>query len=185
MRVAHAPAGKTVKGKVGGRFGRWSGFDSPGSGSRSGSGHGMSDAARQAPAVPPPPVGLYRYVAAGSLPHQLGLTVLVALSAGLALVPIEMQRRLVNEGIGTIASRSSRATAWRPHRAGPARLRRPGGGGGAHRVLWPGVLGATRVRLHTDRRERLPRHAESLDLALLAFHPIELLTVRADPRGCE
>jgi len=76
-------------------------IDSPGSGSRSSSGDGMSDAARRAPAVPPPPVGLYRYVATGSLRHQLGLTVLVALLAGLALVPIEMQRRLVNEGIGT------------------------------------------------------------------------------------
>jgi ABC-type multidrug transport system fused ATPase/permease subunit len=76
-------------------------IDSPGSGSRSSSGDGMLDAARRAPAVPPPPVGLYRYVVARSLRHQLGLTVLVALSAGLALVPIEMQRRLVNEGIGT------------------------------------------------------------------------------------
>jgi ABC-type multidrug transport system fused ATPase/permease subunit len=49
----------------------------------------------------PPSVGLYRYVADRSLKHQLVLTVLLALSAGLALIPIEMQRRLVNEGIGT------------------------------------------------------------------------------------
>ena len=51
--------------------------------------------------MPPPAIGLYRYVAARSLRHQLGLTVLVALSAVLALIPIEMQRRLVNEAIGT------------------------------------------------------------------------------------
>jgi ABC-type multidrug transport system fused ATPase/permease subunit len=45
-------------------------------------------------------VGLYHYVVQRSLRHQLGLTVLVAVSAGLALIPIEMQRRLVNEAIG-------------------------------------------------------------------------------------
>ena len=70
-----------------------------GSGSRSSAVDGVPGASRQA--VPPPPVGVYRYVAARSLRHQLGLTVLVALLAGLALIPIEMQRRLVNEGIGT------------------------------------------------------------------------------------
>jgi ABC-type multidrug transport system fused ATPase/permease subunit len=48
-----------------------------------------------------PPVSLYHYVAARSLRHQLGLTGLIAVSAGLALIPIEMQRRLVNEAIGT------------------------------------------------------------------------------------
>jgi len=57
-------------------------------------------ARRSAQAVAPPPVGLYRYVAERSLRQQLGLTVLVAVSAGLALVPIEMQRRLVNQAIG-------------------------------------------------------------------------------------
>ena len=46
-------------------------------------------------------MGLYRYVAGRSLRHQLVLTVLVAVSAGLALIPIEMQRRLVNQAIGT------------------------------------------------------------------------------------
>jgi len=51
--------------------------------------------------VAPPPVGLYRYVAEQSLRHQLGLTVLVAAVAGLAVIPIDMQRRLINEGIGT------------------------------------------------------------------------------------
>lgn len=48
-----------------------------------------------------PPVGLYRYVAGQSLRHQLALTVLVAVLAGLTLIPIDMQRRLINEGIGT------------------------------------------------------------------------------------
>jgi ABC-type multidrug transport system fused ATPase/permease subunit len=47
-----------------------------------------------------PRVGLYRYLAKQSLRHQLGLTVLVALLAGLALIPIDMQRRLINQGIG-------------------------------------------------------------------------------------
>ena len=47
-----------------------------------------------------PPVGLYRYVAGQSLRHQLGLTVLVGLLAGLTLIPIDMQRRLINEGVG-------------------------------------------------------------------------------------
>ena len=46
-------------------------------------------------------MGLYRYVANRSLRHQLGLAVLLAVSAGLALIPIEMQRRLINEAIGT------------------------------------------------------------------------------------
>ena len=46
-------------------------------------------------------MGLYRYVANRSLRHQLGLAVLLAVSAGLALIPIEMQRRLVNVAIGT------------------------------------------------------------------------------------
>jgi hypothetical protein len=59
--------------------------------------------------MPRPPVGVYRYVAEQSLRHQLGLTVLVALSAGLALIPIEMQRRLVNQGIGT---QKLAALAW-------------------------------------------------------------------------
>ena len=48
-----------------------------------------------------PPLGLYRYVAEQSLRHQLGLTVLLAVLAGLTLFPIDMQRRLINEGIGT------------------------------------------------------------------------------------
>jgi len=52
---------------------------------------------------------LYRYVAEQSLRHQLGLSVLVAVSAGLALIPIEMQRRLVNEAIG---ARSLTALGW-------------------------------------------------------------------------
>jgi ABC-type multidrug transport system fused ATPase/permease subunit len=59
--------------------------------------------------VSAPAVGLYRYVAERSLYHQLGLTVLVALSAGLTLIPIEMQRRLVNQAIGT---RSLAALGW-------------------------------------------------------------------------
>ncbi len=53
------------------------------------------------PTLTRPRVGLYRYVAERSLRHQLGLTGLIALSAGLALIPIEMQRRLVNLAIGT------------------------------------------------------------------------------------
>ena len=59
--------------------------------------------------APPPRVGLYRYVAGRSLRHQLVLTVLVAMSAGLALIPIEMQRRLVNQAIGT----RSLSALWR------------------------------------------------------------------------
>ena len=55
----------------------------------------------RAGSVAQPPVGLYRYVAEQSLRHQLGLTVLVAVLSALALIPIEMQRRLVNQGIGT------------------------------------------------------------------------------------
>jgi ABC-type multidrug transport system fused ATPase/permease subunit len=51
--------------------------------------------------VAKPPVGLYRYVAEQSLQYQLVLTIMVALLAGLALIPIEMQRRLVNQAIGT------------------------------------------------------------------------------------
>jgi ABC-type multidrug transport system fused ATPase/permease subunit len=54
-------------------------------------------------------VGLYRYVAERSLQHQLALSVLVATSAGLAVIPIEMQKRIVNEAIGT---GSLRALAW-------------------------------------------------------------------------
>ena len=45
-------------------------------------------------------MGLYRYVAERSLGQQLRLTALVALATGVALVPIEMQKRLVNEAIG-------------------------------------------------------------------------------------
>jgi ABC-type multidrug transport system fused ATPase/permease subunit len=45
--------------------------------------------------------GLYRYIGARSLKHQLRLIGLVAMATGLALVPIEMQKRLVNQAIGT------------------------------------------------------------------------------------
>jgi ABC-type multidrug transport system fused ATPase/permease subunit len=50
---------------------------------------------------PPRSVSLYRYVAARSLGHQVRLTGVVALATGVALIPIEMQKRLVNEAIGT------------------------------------------------------------------------------------
>jgi ABC-type multidrug transport system fused ATPase/permease subunit len=48
----------------------------------------------------PRATGLYRYVAARSLGQQLRLTGLVALATVVALIPIEMQKRLVNEAIG-------------------------------------------------------------------------------------
>ena len=57
----------------------------------------------ESPAVvgrPSRSVGLYRYVAARSLGHQVRLTGVVALATGVALIPIEMQKRLVNEAIG-------------------------------------------------------------------------------------
>ena len=78
--------------------------------SRSNSAEASRDPARRdEPTVPQPLVGLYRYVAERSLRHQFALTALVALSAGLALIPIEMQRRLVNQAIGT---RSLSALGW-------------------------------------------------------------------------
>jgi ABC-type multidrug transport system fused ATPase/permease subunit len=48
----------------------------------------------------PPSVSLYRYVAARSLGHQIRLTGVVALATVVTLIPIEMQKRLVNEAIG-------------------------------------------------------------------------------------
>jgi ABC-type multidrug transport system fused ATPase/permease subunit len=46
-------------------------------------------------------VSLYRYVASRSLSHQIRLTGVVAVATGVALIPIEMQKRIVNEAIGT------------------------------------------------------------------------------------
>jgi ABC-type multidrug transport system fused ATPase/permease subunit len=93
-----------VSGRIRGRpaFSSSTGAGRPVSRSRSSFTPAEPDSPRRgAPALPSPSVGLYRYVAERSLRPQLGLTVLVALSAGLALIPIEMQRRLVNQAIGT------------------------------------------------------------------------------------
>ena len=50
---------------------------------------------------PPRSMSLYRYVASRSLGQQVRLTGVVALATVVALIPIEMQKRLVNEAIGT------------------------------------------------------------------------------------
>lgn len=49
---------------------------------------------------PPRFVSLYRYVASRSLGHQVRLTGVVAIATVVALIPIEMQKRIVNEAIG-------------------------------------------------------------------------------------
>ena len=71
--------------------------------------------------------GLYRYVLQKSLRHQLALAAIIFLATGLALVPIELQKRIVNVAIagrdfGALSRRStSRPTpstgSTRPPRA--------------------------------------------------------------------
>ena len=56
--------------------------------------------------------GLYRYVLQKSLRHQLALAAIIFLATGLALVPIELQKRIVNVAIagrdfGALSRRST------------------------------------------------------------------------------
>jgi len=50
-------------------------------------------------AAPAMGAGLYRYVIRKSLRHQLALTAIILVSTALALVPIELQKRIVNVAI--------------------------------------------------------------------------------------